>query len=129
MLSSLLVQARPVAVGDGELRVAFAASASFLKRKADDGAHRATVTAALRELTGDRRLRVAYELREELPEAPDGGAEQAPRTEEEWVARFMDEFDAEELPAQERALANGMAVPVDEPGGSSAESTETATGE
>jgi DNA polymerase III subunit gamma/tau len=114
MLSSLLVQARPVAVGDGELRVAFAASASFLKRKAEDGAHRATVTAALRELTGDRRLRVAYELREELPEAPDGGAEQAPRTEEEWVARFMDEFDAEELPAQERVLANGAAVPAGE---------------
>jgi DNA polymerase III subunit gamma/tau len=117
MLSSLLVQARPVAVGDGELRVAFAASASFLKRKAEDGAHRATVTAALRELTGDRRLRVAYELREELPEAADGAAEQAPRTEEEWVARFMDEFDAEELPAQERALANGAAVPAGEPPG------------
>jgi DNA polymerase-3 subunit gamma/tau len=129
MLSSLLAQARPVAVGDGELRVAFAASASFLKRKAEDGAHRATVTAALRELTGDRRLRVAYELREELPEAADGAAEQAPRTEEEWVARFMDEFDAEELPAQERALANGAAVPAGESGGPPAESTETATGE
>ena len=139
MLSSLLVQARPVAVGDGELRVAFAASASFLKRKAEDGAHRATVTAALRELTGDRRLRVAYELREELPEAPDGGAEQAPRTEEEWVARFMDEFDAEELPAQERALANGAAVPAGEPSGEAeietaretepAAEIETATGE
>jgi DNA polymerase-3 subunit gamma/tau len=128
MLSSLLAQARPVAVGDGELRVAFGSSNSFLKRKAEDSAHRATVTVALRELTGDRRLRVAYELREELPEGQDGGAEQAPRTEEEWVARFMDEFDAEELPAQERALANGAVVPAGEPGEPSAE-TETATGE
>jgi DNA polymerase-3 subunit gamma/tau len=137
MLSSLLGQARPVAVGDGELRVAFASSASFLKRKAEDGVHRATVTAALRELSGDRRLRVAYELRDELPEAPDGGAEQAPHTEEEWVARFMDEFDAEELPTDERVLANGRTVPAAEPSGETetareaepAEKTETATGE
>jgi DNA polymerase-3 subunit gamma/tau len=128
MLSSLLAQARPVAVGDGELRVAFGSTASFLKRKAEDGAHRATVTAALRELSGDRRLRVAYELREELPEAPAGGEAQAPRTEEEWVARFMDEFDAEELSAQERALANGAGAPAGEPSEPSPE-TETATGE
>ena len=120
MLSTMLVQARPVAVAEGELRVAFASSASFLKRKADDHAHRATVTEALRKLTGDRRLRAwAYELREELPPAPEGGEPQAPRTEEEWVARFMEEFDAEELPAQERVLASGA----------SESASETASGE
>ncbi|HEY3827955.1 MAG TPA: DNA polymerase III subunit gamma/tau [Solirubrobacteraceae bacterium] len=114
MLSTMLAQARPVAVGEGELRVAFASTASFLKRKADDHAHRATVTEALRELTGDRRLRVAYELREELPPAAAGAETQAPRSEEEWVARFMEEFDAEELPAQERVLANGASEPASE---------------
>jgi DNA polymerase-3 subunit gamma/tau len=101
MLSAVLADARPVAVGEGELRVAFAASASFLKKKAEDAAHRATVTEALRELSGDRRVRVEYELREELPPAAadEDGARQ-PRTEEEWVARFVEELDAEELPAE-----------------------------
>ncbi len=108
MLCSLLAEARPVALQEGELRVAFAMSASFLKRKADDNEHRATVTRALRELSGDAHLRVAYELREDLPAAPDGVAG-APRSEEEWVARFMEEFDAEELPAPERVLAAGGA--------------------
>jgi DNA polymerase-3 subunit gamma/tau len=105
LLSAVLAHARPVAVHDGELRVAFAASASFPKKKAEDREHRATVTRALRELTGDAHIRVEYELRDELPEIP-GEAESAPRTEEEWVARFKDELDAEELPT-ERVLAGG----------------------
>jgi DNA polymerase-3 subunit gamma/tau len=103
MLSAVLREARPVALGDGELLVAFAATASFLKKKAEGHEHRATVTEALRELTGDRRLRVEYELREELPPPPVGAADLVGgplRTEEEWVARFVDELDAEELPAE-----------------------------
>ena len=72
MLSSLLAQARPVAVGDGELRVAFASSNSFLKRKAEDSAHRATVTVPLRELTGiDNGFVVCGGL--ELPEPNSAG--------------------------------------------------------
>jgi DNA polymerase-3 subunit gamma/tau len=97
LLSAVIAEARPVALGDGELTVAFSATASFLKKKADDTAHRATVTEALRQLTGEQRLRVSYELREELPPPAEGGTGGAPRTEEEWVARFVEEFDAEEL--------------------------------
>jgi DNA polymerase III subunit gamma/tau len=96
LLSAVLKDARAVAVSDEELTVAFAATASFLKKKAEDSAHRATVTGALRELTGQHRLRVVYELREELRPA-EGEVEEAPRSEEEWVARFKDELDAEEL--------------------------------
>jgi DNA polymerase-3 subunit gamma/tau len=96
LLSAVLKDARAVALSDDELTVAFAATASFLKKKAEDNAHRATVTEALRQLTGQHRLRVAYELREELPPA-EGAVEEAPRSEEEWVARFKDELDAEEL--------------------------------
>jgi hypothetical protein len=101
LLSAVLADARAVALSDEELTVAFASTASFLKKKAEDSAHRATVTEALRQLTGRQRLRVAYELREELPPSPAGQVVQAPRTEEEWVARFKDEFDAEELDAEE----------------------------
>ncbi|HSZ70494.1 MAG TPA: DNA polymerase III subunit gamma/tau [Solirubrobacteraceae bacterium] len=105
LLSAVLAHAQPVAVRDGELLVAFAATASFPKKKAEDREHRATVTRALRELTGDAHIRVEYELRDELPAAA-GEPEPAPRTEEEWVARFKDELDAEELPT-ERVLAGG----------------------
>jgi DNA polymerase III subunit gamma/tau len=94
MLSAVLTDARAVALSEEELTVAFAASASFLKKKADDNAHRTTVTEALRQLTGQRRLRVAYELREQQPVSEE--AERA-LTEEEWVARIKDAFDAEEL--------------------------------
>ncbi len=97
LLSAVLKDARAVALSEEELTVAFAASASFLKKKAEDNAHRATVTEALRQLTGQQRLRVVYELREELPPPAEGEGVQAPRSEEEWVARFKDELDAEEL--------------------------------
>jgi DNA polymerase III subunit gamma/tau len=96
LLSAVLADARAVALNEEELTVAFAATASFLKKKAEDNAHRAAVTEALRQLTRQPRLRVAYELREELPPSPAVEA-QAPRTEEEWVARFKEELDAEEL--------------------------------
>ncbi len=97
LLSAVLKDARPVALSEGELTVAFASTASFLKKKAEDSAHRAAVSEALRQLTGERRLRVAYELREELPPLAQGEAPGAPRTEEEWVACFKEELDAEEL--------------------------------
>jgi DNA polymerase-3 subunit gamma/tau len=105
LLSAVLKDARAVAMSDEELTVAFAATASFLKKKAEDNAHRATVTEALRQLTGQRRLRVVYELREELPPPAEGAAEEAPRSEEEWVARFKEELDAEELVGAGEAIS------------------------
>jgi DNA polymerase-3 subunit gamma/tau len=100
LLAAVLAEARPVGVSGGELTVAFPTSASFSKKKAEDGAYRTVVTEALRQLTGQRHLRVAYELREELPPTAAGEAA-APRTEEEWVARFKEEFDARELDVEE----------------------------
>jgi DNA polymerase-3 subunit gamma/tau len=97
LLSAVLKDARAVGLSEEELTVAFAATASFLKKKAEDNSHRATVTEALRQLTGQPRLRVVYELREELPPPPEGEGMQPPRSEDEWVARFKDELDAEEL--------------------------------
>jgi DNA polymerase-3 subunit gamma/tau len=105
LLSAVLADARAVAIGEEELTVAFAATASFLKKKAEDNAHRATVTEALRQLTGQHRLRVVYELREELPPPAEGEVVQAPRSEDEWVARFKDELDAEELVGAGEAIS------------------------
>ncbi|MDQ6810676.1 MAG: hypothetical protein M3Z95_02100, partial [Actinomycetota bacterium] len=94
LLGALIEEAQPVAVADHELTVAFAATAPFLKKKAEDPANRAAVTAALADITGGRWL-LSYELRDEL-DAPRSPA-QGPDSEEKWVARFMEEFDAEEL--------------------------------
>jgi DNA polymerase III subunit gamma/tau len=95
LLGALIEGTKPVAVEGEELTVAFAATAAFLKKKAEHPDNRAIVSAALLDVTG-ARWRLAYELRGELdgPERAPGGA----HSEQEWVARFMEEFDAEELP-------------------------------
>ena len=94
LLGALVAEAHPVAVAGEDLTVGFAPTAQFLKKKAEDRAHRVTVTQALRDVTG-RRWRVSYELRDELD--AQGSPDRAEHSEEEWVRRFMEEFDAEEL--------------------------------
>jgi DNA polymerase III subunit gamma/tau len=117
LLGALIEEAQPVDAADGQLTVAFAASAPFLKKKAEDPANRAAVTAALGNVTGGR-WRLSYELRGELDEHE--REEPAPSTEEEWVRRFMEEFDAEELPPAD-------AVPVGENGAERAGDEEKGT--
>jgi hypothetical protein len=95
LLGALIAEAQPVAVTDDELIVAFAPTARFLKKKAEDHANRARVSEALREISG-RRWRLSYELREELE--ADASTGPPPPSEEEWVRRFKEEFDAEEIP-------------------------------
>jgi DNA polymerase-3 subunit gamma/tau len=96
MLAALLDGASPIALARDELTVAFAESAAFLKRKAEVASNREAVAQAIQTVSG-RVLRLAYELRPESDDVsvdPDG----APKLSgEELVARFMAEFDAEEL--------------------------------
>ncbi len=94
LLGALIEEARPVDVTGEDLTVAFAATAPFLKKKAEDPDNRAAVTAALRDVTG-QRWRLSYELQDE-PEAHEGAAP-IRRSEQEWLKRFKEEFDAEEL--------------------------------
>jgi hypothetical protein len=104
LLGALIAEARPVAADGEDLILAFAASAQFLKKKAEDPANRMTVGEALRAITGVR-WRLSYELRE----TPSQGAAEPPEatSEEEWVKRFIDEFDAEELADWEGAEGTG----------------------
>ncbi|MEA2180704.1 MAG: polymerase subunit gamma/tau [Solirubrobacteraceae bacterium] len=104
LCASILAESRPVALQAGELTVAFPPGSEFLRRRADSEAYRACVIEALRAVTGQAPT-LAYELRE-LEEGlaatggGDGvGAGAVPRalTEDEWVARFVTEFDAEEI--------------------------------
>jgi DNA polymerase-3 subunit gamma/tau len=98
MLSAVLLDTCPVAVAGEDLTVAFAATAAFLKKKAEDPANRQMVTDALRQLA-DGRWRISYELREDLDTAAGDGAPSA-YTEEEWIERFKSELDAEEIPIE-----------------------------
>jgi len=98
MLGTVLAEARPVAVVDREVTFAFDPSQTFLRRKAEDATCRELLQEAFRTLVGVAP-RVAYELRErgaaEVAEAP-------VLTEDEWIARLKQEFDAEEIvPDQE----------------------------
>ncbi len=103
MLGACIQDARPVEVTGEDLTVAF--GAPFLKKKAEKPDNRATVTAALHDVTG-RRWRLSYELHDGI--GAHEGDEAAPHSEEEWVARFIEEFDAEELSGEgERARAGG----------------------
>ncbi|HVE69612.1 MAG TPA: DNA polymerase III subunit gamma/tau [Solirubrobacteraceae bacterium] len=93
MLAALLEGANPVELAAGELRLAFAESAAFLKRKAEGIPNRQTLGEAVQTVTG-RTLKLVYELRSD---AETEQAAEAALSEEELFARFMEEFDAEEL--------------------------------
>jgi hypothetical protein len=93
LLGALIAEARPVSASHDEVVLAFATTAQFLKKKAEDPANRMTVAEAMRAITGTR-WRLSYELREVPSEQRAQGGE---RSEEEWVRRFMTEFDAEEV--------------------------------
>jgi DNA polymerase-3 subunit gamma/tau len=101
MLAALLADARPTAVSERELTVAFPGGAAFLKRKAEQDDYRRAASEALRTVTG-HRLALRYELREaeEEVQQDDGSVLSG----EELVKRFMEEFDAEEIdPEEEKA--------------------------
>jgi DNA polymerase III subunit gamma/tau len=97
MLAALLEGANPVEVAAGELRLAFAESAAFLKRKAEGIPNRQTLGEAVQAVTG-RTLKLVYELR---ADAETQQAADEALSGEELVARVMAEFDAEELPADD----------------------------
>jgi DNA polymerase-3 subunit gamma/tau len=105
LIGALIAEAQPVAVTGDDLDVAFAATAQFLKKKAEDPANRAIVTEALGRLTG-RRWRISYELREQLDDVNgDGSNAGGEYTEEQWVERLKAELDAEEIPLEPASLS------------------------
>jgi hypothetical protein len=90
LLGAALSEARPVDLRDDELVVAFAPEERFNQRIAATTEHRRAVEETVRGMAG-RSLRVTFELRELEDE------EAAPPSEDEIVARFVTEFDAEEI--------------------------------
>jgi DNA polymerase III subunit gamma/tau len=103
LCGAVITDARPVSVSGEDLIVGFPTSAAFLKRQAEDPANRAIVTDALSQLAGGR-WRLSYELHEELDDSDASGSEPGTWTEEEWVARFKAELDAEEIPVDSESV-------------------------
>jgi DNA polymerase-3 subunit gamma/tau len=100
MLAAALDDCAPAALTEDGLTLAWPETSSFLKRKAEDPANRDLLVRAIRSVTGSS-LRLAYELRSEGDPPPTLAtmATSAPKlTEDDLVQRFMEEFDAEELP-------------------------------
>jgi DNA polymerase III subunit gamma/tau len=96
-LAALFEGARPVSVDREKLTltIAFPASATFNKRKAEAPDKRDLVAGALEAVAGER-LRPVYEVLD--PEAgAEGMDEEQGMDEEELVARLKSEFDAEEV--------------------------------
>ena len=84
---------------DGQLAIAFPAAAGFRLRKAEVERATATTRAEARCAPSPACAAARFELREEL------GAESAPAadealSEDDLVARFKEEFDAEEIPVE-----------------------------
>jgi len=94
MVGIAISDARPVELRENELVVAFAREDRFNQRQAALPEHRAIVEDAVRGLAG-RPLRVSFELRDLDPE--DAETVARPPSEDEIVARFVTEFDAEEI--------------------------------
>ncbi len=94
LCAALLEDATPVAVDGMQVTVAFPPSGDFLRRKANDDGYRQCVAMAVRTITG-AKAQIAYVLAE-APPADEPLIEVAP-TDDEWVARFQSEFDAEEI--------------------------------
>jgi DNA polymerase-3 subunit gamma/tau len=94
MLAALLADARPVALEDKNVTVAFPAGKAFAKRKAEQDDYRRATAEALRSIIGTT-LVLHYELREE--ELPEPDADAGGVSHEDLVKRLVEEFDAQEV--------------------------------
>jgi DNA polymerase III subunit gamma/tau len=99
LLAASLAEARPATLADRELTLAWGQSAAFSKRMAEAAVNKELIAQAIRAVTGSS-LRLAYELRTDAEHA--SAAEASPSdpalSEDELIARLVQEFDAEELP-------------------------------
>jgi DNA polymerase-3 subunit gamma/tau len=93
MLAALLSDARPTALDDDVLVLAYPHSASFSKRKVEDPANGERIGEALRLVAG-RPLRIKVELTDASAES---GEEQPEVDEEELVRLVKEAFNAEEV--------------------------------
>ena len=90
----MLAEAHPSALEEGTLTLEFPASASFLRRQAEEPKNAALLQDALYAVTG-RRLALAFAVGPERERSAD--EPERPATEEEIVELMKSTFDAREL--------------------------------
>jgi DNA polymerase-3 subunit gamma/tau len=102
MLAHALREARPAELGDHGLTIAWPEASALTKRQAEDPAKQEMLAQAIRAVTG-ASLRLAHEVRadHEVPGASAAAAAEPALSDDQLVARFMAEFDAEELPPEQ----------------------------
>jgi hypothetical protein len=100
LLAALLDAARPHACDGDRLTIAFATSAAFLKKKAEDVANAQQIAAAVRTVTG-ASVTLDFVLADPAEPGEDDPAAPPAVTDEEWVQRFVSEFGAEEISDEE----------------------------
>jgi DNA polymerase III subunit tau-like protein len=91
MLAALLADARPARFEDDQLVLVFPATASFSKRKIEHASNGERLREALKLVAG-RPIGVRFELSDEDEPAPEQSHD-----EDQVIARFKSEFDAEEV--------------------------------
>jgi DNA polymerase-3 subunit gamma/tau len=98
LLAGGLRQARPAALAEGGLTIAWPETSALTKRQAEDPAKRELLAAAIHAVTG-ASLRFAHEVRadDDIAAAGAAGGGEPRLSEDQLVERFMAEFDAEEL--------------------------------
>lgn len=99
LCAAALADAWPIAVEDGRVTIAFGPEHAYLLRQADRDEYRACVCDAIHSLTGGK-AQVCYVLQEALTTELEAAA--AP-TDQQWVQRFVAEFDAEEIHPESEA--------------------------
>ena len=92
--SSMLTEARPVALDDDTLTIEFPQTASFHRKLAEEPKNATLLRDTLFELTG-RRLALEFVLGTDVPQ--NEPAEEAPAGEEEIYQLVKDTFDAKEI--------------------------------
>jgi DNA polymerase-3 subunit gamma/tau len=100
MMAALLADARPLTLEDDVLVLSYPASASFSKRKIEDRANGERLSQALRLVSG-RPLVARFEIHDSASD--DHPASTVRLTEDELIARFKSEFDAEDVADRQHA--------------------------
>ncbi len=103
MMAALLADARPVSLEEDVLVLAYPASASFSKRKIEDRANSQRLGRAV-ELVVGHPIVVRFEVGDAESDS-DPAAPPPTMSEEELIARFKDEFDAEDVEEADKAAA------------------------
>ena len=102
MMAALLADARPLALEDDVLVLSYPASASFSKRKIEDRTNGERLGQALRLVSG-RPLVARFEIHDDAEGGEDPATPAVRLTEEELIARFKSEFDAEDVAGETAA--------------------------